>query len=94
MKTWTLSVDPLAGFVPMAADDWPIEAADRWPPGRLRATARMAYDHLAAQSEIQPVSVRRDATGAVIVTFKAKIPEAWVRDLLRRAEKVIMEGEA
>lgn len=92
MKTWTPVVDPLAGFTPVAADEWPIEAADRWPPGRLRATARMAYDHLARQGEIQPVGVCRDAAGAVIVTFRAKIPEQWAHDLLRRAEREIAEG--
>lgn len=79
--------DPLAGFVPMAADDWPVCVVDRWPPGRLRDTAMAAYDRLAQDGEIMPQGVQRTKQGAVIVRYLAKIPDAWVHELLGRAER-------
>lgn len=78
-------IDLLAGFVPM--DDWPEHIEDRWPRGKLRRTAMMAYDHLARKGEIRPQGVRREADGAVVVAYRAQIPVAWVHELLRRTEQ-------
>ena len=89
-KTETPAADPLAGFTPMADDDWPVCVEDRWPPGRLRRTAMLAYDRLAQDGEIRPEGVRRLAGGAVVVRYLAKIPEAWVHELLGKAERRIM----
>lgn len=91
MRVWTkpekTDDNPLAGFVPMAADDWPVCVVDRWPPGRLRDTAMAAYDRLAQDGEIRPEGVQRTKQGAVIVRYLAKIPDAWVHELLGRAER-------
>ena len=93
MKVWKtpekMDDDPLAGFVPMADDDWPVRVEDRWPPGRLRCTAMAAYDRLAQDGEIMPQGVQRTKQGAVVVRYLAKIPEAWVHELLSRAEKMM-----
>ena len=93
MKVWKkpekTDADPLAGFVPMSSDDWPVRVVDRWPPGRLRRTAMAAYDRLAQDGEIRPEGVQRTKQGAVVVRYLAKIPEAWVHELLGIAEKTM-----
>ena len=81
--------DPYAGFAVMAADDWPVEVADVWPAGRLRASAMAAYDTLAKAGEIAPQGAFKARSGVVTVRYRAKIPDAWVHDLLRQAEKKI-----
>lgn len=81
--------DPYAGFAVMAADDWPVEVADVWPAGRLRASAMAAYDSLVKDGEIAPQGAKRRYDGAIVVRYRAKIPDAWVHDLLRKAEKKI-----
>ena len=78
--------DPLEGFMPMAADDWPVIVEDRWPAGTLRRTAMQAYDILAHAGEILPDGVHRYRSGVVVVMYRAKLPEDWVHDLLRIAE--------
>lgn len=78
--------DPLSGFSPMAADDWPVEVLDKWPAGRLRPSAMAAYDSLAAAGEVVPIGTRRMRDGAIIVSYRAQIPPEWVHDLLRKAE--------
>ncbi|MGN0776028.1 MAG: hypothetical protein ACI4MM_05045 [Candidatus Ventricola sp.] len=70
----------------MADGDWPVCVEDRWPPGRLRRTAMAAYDHLAQSGEIRPQGVRR-CGGVVVVRYLARIPEAWVHELLAREER-------
>lgn len=94
MKVWTkpekAEIDPLAGFVPMADDDWPVCVEDRWPPGRLRHTAMLAYDQLAQSGEIMPQGVNRTGSGVVVVRYLARIPETWVREMLGRAERGMM----
>lgn len=79
--------DPYAGFTVMAAYDWPAEVEDVWPPGRLRPSAMAAYDSLVVAGEIRPQEAKRRCDGAVVVRYRAKIPDAWVHDLLRKAEK-------
>lgn len=81
MRTWKAPVCD-AAFVPMDADDWPEEIHDRWPPGTLRPQAMRAYDALARQGEILPIGVDRYASGVVIVRYRAKIPDVWIRELL------------
>lgn len=83
-------VEALEGFTPMADDDWPVTVEDRWPAGTLRQTAMQAYDTLARAGEIRPDGVHRYRSGVVVVMYSAKLPDAWVHDLLRRAERVIV----
>lgn len=93
MKLWKRpTVDPLEGFVPLAADDWPVQVADRWPAGRLRRSAMLAYDELAGRGEIRPQGVQKASGGVVIVRYMAQIPEAWVHDLLPRVEREMTGG--
>lgn len=79
--------EALEGFTPMAADDWPVAVEDRWPAGTLRPTAMQAYDRLARAGEIRPEGVHRYRSGVVVVMYSAKLPDAWVHDLLRQAER-------
>lgn len=92
MRTWAPVVDLLQGFTPMAADDWPEMIEDRWPPGRLRQTAMMAYDALACSGEILPDGVLTYRSGVTVVQYRARIPEAWVHELLAREERRITHG--
>lgn len=69
--------------------DWPVVVEDRWPAGALRQTAMQAYDALARSGEIRPDGVHRYRSGVVVVMYRAQIPEAWVHDLLRRAERAL-----
>ena len=92
MKTWAPVVDLLHGFTPMAADDWPEAIEDRWPPGRLRQTAMQAYDALSHAGEILPDGVHRYRSGVVVVMYRARIPEAWVHELLAREERRLTRG--
>ena len=73
----------LTGFRPV--EDFPIECRDEWPPGTLTAQKRGAYDRLAGQRQIRPVGVERLQGGRVVVRYRAKIPQEWQRDELRRA---------
>ena len=79
--------DFMAGFYPMACDDFPVRVLDRWQKGRLRKTAMTAYDRLARQGEILPDGVFRCGDGAIAVKYRARIPDAWVHDLLAKAER-------
>lgn len=89
MKLWKKpAVDPLAGFAPMAEDDWPESIEDRWPAGRLRRTAMAAYDEMARAGEIRPMGVYKDRAGATLVRYRARIPAAWVRELMGKAERL------
>ena len=89
MRTWAPVVDLLQGFTPMAADDWPVVCEDKWPAGRLRESAMLAYNALARKGEILPAGTHRYRSGVVVVMYRAKIPEAWVRELLAREERRI-----
>lgn len=71
----------------MAKDDWPEEVADRWPAGRLRPSAMQAYEAMARAGEILPQGVTRYDSGVVVVRYRAKIPDAWIRELLGRRER-------
>ena len=82
----TAAVDPYEGFKVMGEDDWPVEVVDVWPAGRLRVSAMDAYDKLVRTGEIAPQGAIRRRDGMVVVRYRAKIPEEWVHDLLRRAE--------
>ena len=82
------TAEALEGFTPMAADDWPVCVEDRWPAGTLRQTAMQAYDRLARAGEVKPEGVHRYRSGVVVVMYRAKIPDAWIHDLLRQAERV------
>lgn len=82
--------DALAGFVPV--DDWTVAVEDRWPAGRLRQTAMQAYDALARSGEIRPEGVHRYRSGVVVVMYRAQIPEAWIHELLARAERAFVSG--
>ena len=82
--------DPLEGFTPVT--DWAVNVEDRWPAGRLRDTAIQAYDMLARQGEILPDGVHRYRSGVTIVLYRARIPEAWVHELLARKEREIIGG--
>ena len=93
MKLWkTPTIDPLDGFTPMAEDDWPVAVVDRWPAGRLRQSAMQAYDALARSGEIRPDGVHRYRSGVVVVMYRAKLPDAWIHDLLARAERALVSG--
>lgn len=77
--------DQLQEFTPV--DDWPILCTDRWPPGRFRDTARQAYDALAVDCGILPVSVRRETDGATVIRYRSQIPHEWTLDLLKEQEQ-------
>ena len=79
-------------FLPMAADDWPEELEDRWPAGRLRQTAMQAYDALGRAGEILPQGILKYRNGVTIVQYRAKLPPAWVHELLAREERRIAHG--
>ena len=93
MRLWKArTADPLEGFLPLSDDDWPVQVADRWPAGRLRRSAMQAYDELAGRGEIRPQGVQRASGGAVVVRYRAQIPEAWVHELLARTEQEMTGG--
>ena len=83
---------PLQGFVPV--DDWPIQCADRWPPGRLRDTAKLAYDLLAQRGDLLPVGLSKTDDGAILVRYRGQIPQEWILELLKKAEQEIKYKKA
>lgn len=69
--------------------DHPVMVRDRWPPGKLRPSAKAAYDVLARSGDIVPQGVLKYKSGVVVVEYAAQLPEEWVHDLLRKVEKKI-----
>lgn len=76
-------------FVPATAREigYPFAVHDRWPPGKLRETAKAAYQVLARRGEILPQGIVRNRDGALVVRYDSCIPADWIHDELRRTEK-------
>lgn len=77
------------GFMPEQAR---VACVDRWPPGRLRQTAKAAYDSLAQAGVIRPECITRDRSGATYVRYASCIPQEWAREELAKAEQIIRSG--
>lgn len=77
------------GFTPELAR---IACVDRWPAGRLRDTAKLAYNRLAADGVIRPECITRDRFGATYVRYASCIPHEWAREELAKVEQIIRSG--
>ena len=91
MRVWSRQkIDPWTGFVPIGREDYSVIVVDRWPRGRLRQTARMAYDELVRTGDIIPEGVTQESSGVVVVRYRAPLPEAWMHDMLAQVERMII----
>lgn len=77
------------GFTPEQAR---VACIDRWPPGRLRQTAKAAYDRLAQAGVIRPEYITRDRAGATYIHYTSTIPHEWTREELAKEEQIIRDG--
>ena len=72
-----------------------IEVVDVWPAGALTDDARAAYDRLAGEGRIVPVSVYHDpANGRTVVKYLTAIPAPWIRAELKEARMAVRQMEA
>ena len=85
----TQSTAQAYGFSPLGSDEGWMQHTDVWPAGKFRQTARMAYDQLTRRGDIRPLAVARNPDGAITVRYLSQIPQAWTRDALRDAERII-----
>lgn len=82
----------------LSFDEWErapacIECVDRWPPGTLRPSARLAYDELARRAEIVPLKSGQTPDGATVIRYLSRIPHQWQREELKQTEREVLRNQ-
>lgn len=70
-----------------------IECVDVWPPGTISKPTMDAYVELGRRGEIKIERVQYGQnSGRITVIYASTIPQAWIRQALRKTRDKIQAG--